>query len=94
MVPTASPEKPLLPPKGSSFPHGGHDEKGNVDLDPLIKECGGGSDVSYDSTIESYADLNETSEGGPGSARNRCITRGSDGPAPADERRDGVFNVR
>ena len=84
-VPTASPKRLPLSPKGSIIPHGGHDEKGNGDLDPLIAECGGGSNVNYDSNIESSADPNGVSEGGPGSVSSLCITRGHDGPAPADE---------
>ena len=93
-VPTASPEKPLLPPKDSILPHGGHDDKGNGDLDPLIAECGGGSDVSYDSTIKSSADPIGASEGGPSPASNLYIARGNDGPGPADDGRDDVCNVR
>ena len=88
-VPTASPKSPPLPPKGSILRHGVHDEKGNGDVDPLIAECGGGSDVNYDSIIESSADPSGASEGGPGPASSLCITRGDDGPAPADEGRDG-----
>ena len=91
-VPTASPKRPPLPPKGSILPHGGHDEKGSGDLDPLTAECGGGSDDNYDSNIESSADLSEAREGDPGPASSLCITRGDDGPAPADEGRDDVCN--
>ena len=89
-VPTASPKRPPLPPKGSILSHGGHDEKGNGDLDPLIAECGGGSDVNYDSNIESSADPSGASEGGPGPASSLCTTRGDDGPARTDEGRDDV----
>ena len=35
-VPTASPKRPPLPPKGTILPRGGHDGKGSGDLDPLI----------------------------------------------------------
>ena len=91
-VSTASPKKPPLPPKGSILPHGGHDEEGSGDLDPLIAECGGGSDVNYDSNIESSADPSGASEGGPGPASSLCITRGDNGLAPADEVRDDVCN--
>ena len=45
-VPSASPKRPPLPPKGSILSHGGHDEKGGGDLDPLIAECGGGGAMS------------------------------------------------
>ena len=86
------PKRPPLPPKGSILPHGGYDEKGNGDLDSLIAECGGRSDVSYGSNIESSADPSRASEGGPGPASSLCITRGDDGPAPADEGRDEVCN--
>ena len=91
-VPTASPERPPLFPKGSNLPHGGRDEKGNGGLDPLIGECGGGSDVNYDFTIGSFTDPNGASEGGPGLASNLSKTRGDDGPAPVDEGRDDVCN--
>ena len=49
--------------------------------------------MNYDSTIESSADPNWASEGGPGPARNLCITRG-DGLASADEGRDDVCSER
>ena len=91
-VPTTSPKSPPLPPKCSILPQGGHDEKGSGDLDPLIAECGGGSDVNYDSNFESSADPSGASEGGPGPASSLCITRGDDGPAPADDGRDDVCN--
>ena len=91
-VTTASPKRPPLPPKGSIRRHGGHDEKGNGDLDPLIAECGGGSNVNYDSNIESSTDLSGASEGGLGPASSLCITRGDDGSAPADKGRDDVCN--
>ena len=92
-VPTASPKRPPLSPKGSSLPHGGHAEKGNIDdLDPLIAECEGRGSVNCDSTIESSADPIGASEGDPGPASNLSITRGDDGPAPADESRDDVCN--
>ena len=48
-----SPKRPPLPTKSFSLPHGSHDKKSNGDLDSLIEECGGGSDVNYDSNIES-----------------------------------------
>ena len=88
-----SPERPPLPPKGFSLPHGRHDNKSNGDLDSLIEDCCGGSDVSYyDSNIESSADPNGASEGGPGPASNLCITRGDDGSAPVGKGRDDVCN--
>ena len=46
-VPNTSSERPPLPPKDFCLPHGGHDKRSNGDLDPLIEECGGGSDVNY-----------------------------------------------
>ena len=91
-VSTASPNRAPLPPKGSILPYGGHDEKSNGDLDPLIAGCGAGSDVNYDSNIGSSADPSGASEGGPGPASSLCITRGDDGPAPADEGSDDVCN--
>ena len=91
-VPNTSSERPPLPPKDFCLPHRGHDKKSNADLDPLIEECGGGSDVNYDSNIESSADPNGASEGGPGPASNVCITRGDDGPARVDKGRDDVCN--
>ena len=88
--PTASPKRPPLPPKGSILPCGGHDEKGNGDLDPVISECGRGSDVNYDSNNESSEDPRGASEGGKGPASRLCITRRDDGPASAYEGRDDV----
>ena len=93
-VPTAFLERPLLSPKSSSLPHGGHDEKDNGGLDPLIGKCSGGSDANYDSTIESSTDRNGASEGGPGLASNLCLTRGDNGSGPANEGRDDVCNER
>ena len=91
-VPTASPKRPPLPPKGSILPHRGLDEKGKDDLDPLIGECDGESDVNCDSNIESSADPSGANEGGSGPASSICITRGNDGPPLADEGRDDVCN--
>ena len=61
---------------------------------PIVErlECGGGSDVNYDSNIESSADPSGASEGGPGPDSSLYTTRGYDGPAPVDEGRDDVCN--